>query len=354
MSDSRESPISVTGAVRAAILAVLILPGMPAVGAADESPLLRFLVDSAGFPKKDIEGIGDRVLVRELDVADSSRGAAFAAIVRIDGDGTGLGDTAESIDFEKVNGAADGFGRFSDPAEAGDVASMRFADDELEVLAACEMTRCKFKLGRAGIEALSQVDWNASDAGDRFTALFQEEVLEYVRRYRRNGRDALVVYEDKASPVSVADANDALLAQRPEFDRDAPLLAKRFRAYPHADRSSVTDSIVWSMKNFGYRPTVSIDHVFVDRAPEIQGATMMVAIKTIYANHYIAGRIQLGAVIDGQEALGVSGHYIVVVDQIRFDDELNRFQRKLLGRGLRSDAEAHMKLLRSLAEASGS
>jgi hypothetical protein len=112
----------------------------------------------------------------------------------------------------------------------------------------------------------------------------------------------------------------------------------------------MSDAIVWQMADFGYRPTLVIDHIVVDRETEVPGATALTAAKTIYANHYLAGRIQVGAVLDGEAALGVPGHFLLLVDRIAFDDQLSGFKRTLLGRGLRDTLLARLEYLRTLAD----
>ena len=77
---------------------------------------------------------------------------------------------------------------------------------------------------------------------------------------------------------------------------------------------------------------------------------MLAAAKTIYANHYLAGRVQLGAVLDGAAALGVPGHFLVLVDRVQFDDVLNGFKRKLLGQGMAKSLRERLTLVRDLAD----
>jgi hypothetical protein len=132
--------------------------------------------------------------------------------------------------------------------------------------------------------------------------------------------------------------------------RRSPEFSEYLVSYPAGGRQSVSSSMTWAVMDFGYRPTLSIDHFFIDRAPEGAGILALIAAKTIYANHYLAGRLQVGVLIDGAEALGVPGHFIVLVDRIRFDDKLSGFKRSLLARGLSSDVEGRLKFLRSLAD----
>jgi hypothetical protein len=90
------------------------------------------------------------------------------------------------------------------------------------------------------------------------------------------------------------------------------------------------------MADIGFRPTLTVDHVVVSGESADRGLPSAMALRTIYANHYLAGRLQLAGVIDGPTVFGVPGRFVLTVDQILFDDELGRIKRSLLGRGLRS------------------
>jgi hypothetical protein len=95
----------------------------------------------------------------------------------------------------------------------------------------------------------------------------------------------------------------------------------------------------------------------LDQAPVVRelevsdrARAALVAVKTIYANHYSEGRVQMGAVLDGEAALGVPGHFLLLVDRVRFDEALNAFKRKLLARGLDESLRARLEFLGSLAD----
>jgi len=53
--------------------------------------------------------------------------------------------------------------------------------------------------------------------------------------------------------------------------------------------------------------------------------------------------------IDGEKAFGVAGSYVILIDRMLFDGELNGFERKLLGRGLKMDLDKRLRFIRSLA-----
>jgi hypothetical protein len=175
-------------------------------------------------------------------------------------------------------------------------------------------------------------------------------LLRYVDAYRQRGDAALILYADKSKPVSIAQTLDRLRAQFTAFARHAPGFVGYLGTTPQGRRPGMRESIMWSTKDFGYRPTISVDHVVVDPAPEPEGAISLFASKTIYANHYLAGRIQMGVVLDGNAAFGIPGTFLLLVDRVEFDAALGGFKRSLLVRGLTSDLEGRMKRLRSIAD----
>ena len=317
----------------------------PAPALAEAARLIDALVKTAGLTAKDVSKAGDKPLARELEVGDRSRSAAFAGVIRIQSDGAALtrGLLRNGVD-------APNRGIFSDPAQPGDVAQLTFPDDDMKELPDCRVASCKFKLSQDGIDTARAIDWSGSGAGAEFNRRFRAQAIGYVDGYRSAGNANLIRYADKPQPVALADTIAALSREFSAFGRLAPGFVGYLNSYPGGRRPSMNESIVWSIEDFGYRPTLAIDHVFVDEAPETEGARSLMAVKTIYANHYLAGRIQMGAVVDGQSAFGVPGSFIVLVDRIEFDDTLGSIKRSLLGRGLGSDVEDRLKELRGLAD----
>ena len=342
-------PARIRSLVRGLILLACALAA--SASRAGAPSLIDDLVKTAAFSRADLQSIGDAPVARELDVPDPSRRAAFAGIVRIRSDGTALVDALAAPEKAPLPKGTHGRGRFHDPPRPPDVAGIEFSDAELEVLADCQAAACKFKLGRKGIDTVAAFDWTQPGAGDRFTERFRSEALAYVEGYQKKGNAGLILYADKSRPDPLGPTIESLVRQFGVFQRQAPGFSNYLLSYPMGRRPGMSDAIVWQMADFGYRPTLVIDHIVVDRQTEVAGATALAAAKTIYANHYLAGRVQMGAVLDGEVALGVAGHFILVVDRIAFDDELSGFKRNLLGRGLRDSLLARLEFLRSLADA---
>jgi hypothetical protein len=333
-------------------LAVLVLSCLCATsaGGAEPNRLLLDVMSMAGFSKADVITLRDGALVSELDVDDRTRQVALAGLIRVDSPGSRFAEALAASPLESTPGAADAYGRFTDPAALQDIAGLRLPDGDLKVLPDCRIAECKIKLSRQGIDQLKKLDWSRKQSSQEFTRQFQDLVLSTVNRYREQGNSGLIVYADKPQPSELSTTTDALLSQFSAFQRHAPELADYLRRYPQSKSSGMFDAIDWSMKNFGYRPTLAVDHLVVDSQPGVEGAIALMARQTIYSNHYVAGRVQMGALVDGEDALGVPGRFIVLVDRIEFDDGLNIFKRRLLSGGLLSEMEQRMEALRDFAE----
>jgi len=236
-----------------------------------------------------------------------------------------------------------------DPATEADLANLAFDDSDYEVLAKCEPASCKFKLTRKAIERIRAIDWTAEDADVRFNEFLRRQLVAYVQAYRGEGDSGLIVYADKPEPYSLAGGTRTLLQDLTALRAEAPGLYAYITSHPEGRPAGVSDRIYWSIKSFGYRPTFAVEHILINHQPEFEEAEGLIVFKTIYVNHYLAARIQVGGLIDGEKAFGVPGSYVILIDRMLFDGELNRFERKLLGKGLKMDLDKRLRFIRSLA-----
>jgi hypothetical protein len=130
---------------------------------------------------------------------------------------------------------------------------------------------------------------------------------------------------------------------------EAPGLYAYITSHPEGRPAGVSDRIYWSIKRLGYRPTFAVEHILISHEPEIEETETLLVFKTIYVNHYLAARIQVGGLIDGEKAFGVAGSYAIMIDRMVFDGELSGFKRKLLGKRLEMDLDKRLRFVRSLA-----
>jgi len=338
--------------VRVWLLLCPLALSIPTVVGAETTALLSEIFAAAGFSEKQVRDLGAAGVVTEVEVADPSRQAAFAGLVRVEGDGDALvarmlGDGAPPLTTPQR------FGYFGKPAAASDLAHLRLDEDDYKVLAECEPAACRFKLPQKGIAEARRIDWLSSDAPQTFLDLFRTALAKQTARYQREGLTGTIVYGDKPEPFAVARGIEQLTGEMSVLAKLEPGLLHYLNAYPADRPEGVTERLYWGVSDFGYRPTLSVDHVVVRESAETSGARMTMVLRTIYANHYLAGRLQFGSLIDGQAAFGVPGHYVLVMDRMLFDDQLSGVKRSLLGRGLKSNVSDRLANIRTVSAGGG-
>lgn len=334
------------------LLALVGAAVAPTAAFAEANEVGRQILAFTGISDKQIRSLGDEVLVVELPVSDRSRQAAFAGLVRVP-EGSAALFSRHDADQAPALLTPKQFGAFTAPAGDEDLARLELPRDDYEVLAECEPAACRFKLGASGIAFTRSLDWNQSTAPKRFLDWFRGSLDGDVSRYRSEGLAALITYADKPRPYPVAEGIRQLEQQSAPILGLHPSIEAYLETYPEAKPEGVTDRIIWTVSDFGYRPTLSVDHSVVGGSSATEGLGSAMVLRTLYANHYLAGRLQLGTVIEGETVFGVPGHYVLTVDQMLFDDELGGMKRSLLGRGLKSNVSDRLENLRKLAAAGG-
>ena len=124
----------------------------------------------------------------------------------------------------------------------------------------CEVGDCKFKLGERGVQKIREIDWSQPDTRERIDALMREGMVEFVRRYQTQGRNALFASVDKEDPLHFGEGSDRLTAQVGLAKDLVPALDDHLRHYPKAGIEGARDRIVWMVRDYGYRPVTSVVH----------------------------------------------------------------------------------------------
>ncbi|MCS5637257.1 MAG: hypothetical protein NZ990_12120 [Myxococcota bacterium] len=340
------------GAARRLGAALLILPALVIVPRsalpqqdAGEDRMLG-LLSFLGFSPGAATALDAKPKVVELEVLNKSRQASFAGMVRLPDADAGLFRESDSPPpFIKPSQV----GYFSQPARSDDLASLELAQDDYEVLAECKPAKCRFKLDMRGIEEAESIDWKAPGAHADFLDWFRIFLVRSVAAYRSQGIAGLISYADKKAPYPVARGVRSLQeAARPVLSR-YPAMRAALAGAPEIPPAAglVSDRMLWSVSDFGYRPTLSVDRVIISKGDGEPGLGGSMAIQNIYANHYLAGRLQVGGVLRLRDQAGQSAEFFWLLDQILFDDELGGLKRSLLARGLKSEVEARLAEIRS-------
>ncbi|MFP6639672.1 MAG: hypothetical protein VCC04_05470 [Myxococcota bacterium] len=312
--------------------------------AEDATPNLMSQLDkSYGINANVFSNLRDDAWVAELSVPDRSRQIALAGVIRIKGSGENLVADLIQSRSAALAGPSQQQGFFTDPATVANLNDLILPEGDFEVLANCKPNKCKFKLSAESIQKVMSIDWKTDESNGEFTEYFRQYLADYVQKYREQGAAALIVYDDKPKPFPLRQGAESIRQQMTLLESLEPQLFAALSQYPKAPPEKVQNRFYWALKDFGYRPTLSVDQVILDSQPQIPGATAVVVFATIYADHYLAARYQTILLLDGEAALGMQGQYLLMVDRMLFDDGLGSIKRSLLGSGMKSDAQKRLE-----------
>lgn len=191
------------------------------------------------------------------------------------------------------------FGTFSRPPAATDVSRLTLDREDIAALRQCKVGDCDIRIGAAMIDDLRRAaDFQSPGAEDRANALARERIVEYVRAYLERGNEALITYNDRSQPVSLAKEWQGILASTPYFAHYAPSLRLYTDTFPKAKLPGASDVIYWAKENYGLpRPVIHVTHMTTWQDPS-RPDRILVAQKQIYASHYYDGSLALTAVLD--------------------------------------------------------
>jgi hypothetical protein len=237
-------------------------------------------------------------------------------------------------------------GLFSAPPLPEDVAEYRLPESDLEALSECEVGDCKFKLRALGVEAFGKIDWSAPDARERADALARERLLDYVRSYQQSGREALKdPLVDKEEPLSPGKGVDALLGHMNLATEVSQALRSHLRDYPRSAVDGAEDLIIWTVRDYGYRPVTGVIHAVIYEPP---GSFPVVALTNLYSSHYFHSRLQLIFLFADPE--DPEQTYLGYSDRLLFDDDVGRIKRRMIEAGVLKDVGRRLELLRKAVE----
>lgn len=335
------------GGVATAIATGVTILLLSFVATAQEDDPAAVLLAYMGIDEKKLASLDADPILVEISVADRSRQAAFAGLIRVPEAGTKLFfGSAPGSPPMLIEPEASGY--FSNPAALKNLASLELDEDDYSVLAECKPANCRFKLDAQGIQQARSIDWKSADADRRFLEIFQGFLLQVVSQYRKQGMEGLPTYADKKQPFPVARGITLLAGEAEPVLRLYPTIQKALTSAPPvaAPAAPASDRILWSMSDFGYRPTLSVDRVMVRRGPDNKNLGAIMTLENLYSNHYLAGRLQIGGTLRRESAGGSSTDYFWILDQILFDDKLGGIKRSLLSRGLKSSLSDRLRAIR--------
>jgi hypothetical protein len=336
-------------AVWIAALAVLT-----ARGTATTTPPETFLTTAFHLSRADMDRLtGGQVVTRTLDVRNR-REIATLGIVRVNtSPSTYVERLADIASFKRTADVLQ-VGKFTNPPQPQDVASMTVDEADLKRLRECRVGDCDVRLGADGIERIRrEIDWRSPDADSRASALVRQLLVSYVARYRQSGQAAVMEYADRDVRLNVGREFASLLDADTLLSQHAPRLRRHLLEYPSSSPETINDFIYWSRELVRGRPVISITHM-ATAALDDSPVSYAIASKQIYAMHYYDASLGLTLLLPDR-ATASPTTYVVYLNRSRidlFDGAFGGVARRIVaGRARTIVAEQLERLQRILAPA---
>jgi len=331
------------------IVTLSLLPGWHAEEVSAQNmpaDLQVFLERKIGLSDADIAKCYRDVVVKQVPMNDEPREIAVFAIVRLDVSQDGFVAHFRQIDDFMKNDNLHQIGMFSNPPKAENLSTLQLPESDFEEMARCRIGNCKVKFPAETLQQLQGIDWSSQHAADSAMELFRSRCVDYVRAYGENGNTALMVYADKEKPMTLNEGFTSLFSQGTYLYRAHPALMTYLKDFSRPPPKGVEDFFFWSLEDFGQRPTFTINQAAIYKKGQEGKTTHMIALKQIYASHYFQARLQSLDLVDAADT-EVPSFYLLYLDRLRFDMDVNTVKRMLISKGLRSHVTSWLQLLRN-------
>ena len=311
------------------------------------SVLQEFLKSNIGLSQKDINKCNRDVVVKQVAMHDEPREIAVFAIVRMDVPQDVFISRFRQIDRFMKNDKLHQIGIFSNPPKTEDLSTLQLPKSDFEEMARCRIGNCKVKFPAEILQRLQEIDWSLQDAADSAMGLFRHSCVDYVRAYGEKGNATLMVYADKEKPMTLTEGFELLLSQGAYLYRSDPELMSYLKDFSRPPPQGIDDFFFWSLEDFGQRPTFTINQAAIYEKGQDDSSTHMIAVKQIYASHYFQARLQIMDLVTASPESKEPSFYLLYLDRLRFDMDVNTVKRVLISKGLRSHVTSWLGLLRN-------
>ena len=209
-----------------------------------------------------------------------------------------------------------GVGVIGESSTAAELGGFTLEPDDVEDLRACRVTDCAVQLPAGQMPAARAAARHTipATAAHLLNTQFREMALDLVRQYRARGNAALPVYHDESRPASVDDHFRALMLRVEGLSLLPPAIVRVMLDYPQAEMPPAAQSLFyWERVVFGLKPTLRVTHALAYGPAAASGLACAVAIKQIYASHYLRAALDFSACVPAPERDGRPGFYLVAL-----------------------------------------
>ncbi len=284
--------------------------------------LKSMLRSDAGFQDSDFAALDKgETVVRSLK-RDEKREVSICGVIKLQNmPEISLPALVEKLS-QRTNKTVMKWGVFGNPPVADDLQTLELEDRDLDEMKKCEVGNCDLKLSADMINRLrNEVNWAAPDHGARAMQLYRQMLTEYVVDYLKNGNKALLQYDNRKTPVRLADDHRMLLDGALFLDEISPEFGKYLRQFPGFELSGVENTVDWTKVDFGLKPILSITHTTSYTFQDNNIPQFLIATKGIYASRYIDSSLALILLI--RESAGETSNAYLVFTNISRSNSLS-------------------------------
>jgi hypothetical protein len=218
-------------------------------------------------------------------------------------------------DFDRLRKLPDylALGVFSNPPRLSDLKGFGLDSDDIQALQHCKPGNCQIQMPASSIEELRQsVDWSATDVDDQVNQLLRKTALQRLVAYRREGNQALGVYNDKHEPTEVPQQFAYMLSYGKALPEHLPDFYQYLLSYPNARPANVEDTFYWARVKFGLKPTLRVVQMITLRGDPSDPVAYVIAEKQLYASHYFETALDLSFCVRGSDGPKQPGFYLIM------------------------------------------
>lgn len=271
-----------------------------------------FFRDQIGLTDQQIAAIaGGQVVVKALPTEHPSEIMLFGAVF-VQGKPEAFVDLAFDVNRLRQSPSYLGVGRISDPPERWELDGFTFEPDDIRHLRSCRPGKCGVQLPAEAMQTFQTgVDWSASNPGRLLNERWREMTIHFLKRYQQDGNTVLGSYRDSETPFDVEARIRSLLARSEALARYLPQLNRVLVDYPKFTPRSLRSLFYWERVAFGLKPTLRLNHAVAYESNGPHGAAHVVAVKQLYASHYMQMALDVSACVRATGPGGSQGYYLI-------------------------------------------
>lgn len=292
--------------VRSALCAAVLVAGGLVAGPSgrEQTPdgIATYLRETIGLSTLEFRRLENGLAVaRTLEGRSGQEVVTFGAI-RVDRTPSEVLTFLGSADALRSAAVTQAVGTLAVPPRPDDLARYSLSRATLLSLEACRVGDCAVQLPAAAITRFHRdVPWRAPQALDVATQIMRDLALGVVTSYQTQGHSALPVYNDKRPPTAPSAEYARVLASSEYLPAPLSALRDYISRYPHQSVPGIRDQFIWSLVDFGMKPTFRINHRIIAEGPAVDDPSGhlvgAVASVQLLSTHYFSSHLQWHLVV---------------------------------------------------------